>query len=169
MLTAAFASCLLRRLRRPSLILVSMILYTGSYAIGLGNIPWLQGDLFRLEARGLGEIEVLLSSPPSKTSADLHCLTGTSASTFSNWSINLCVSSTYLSLLRRAGPAGTFSLYAGLCAFGWVFCYMIYPETSGLSLEEVFRVFEDGFGVRRAEEMRREKKAWEREIAARLS
>lgn len=31
-----------------------MITYTASYAAGLGNIPWQQGELFRLEVRGIG-------------------------------------------------------------------------------------------------------------------
>lgn len=37
-----------------ALVLVWMITYTASYATGLGNIPWLQGELFRLEVRGIG-------------------------------------------------------------------------------------------------------------------
>ena len=35
-------------------IVVSMILYVAAFATGLGNIPWQQGELFRLEVRGLG-------------------------------------------------------------------------------------------------------------------
>lgn len=36
------------------LVLASMLLYVASYATGCGNIPWQQGELFRLEVRGIG-------------------------------------------------------------------------------------------------------------------
>lgn len=32
-----------------AIVLLSMILYVASYASGLGNIPWQQGELFALE------------------------------------------------------------------------------------------------------------------------
>lgn len=31
-----------------------MLVYVAAYATGLGNIPWMQGDAFRLEMRGIG-------------------------------------------------------------------------------------------------------------------
>jgi SP family myo-inositol transporter-like MFS transporter 13 len=37
-----------------TLVLLSMIVYVAGFATGLGNIPWQQGELFRLEVRGLG-------------------------------------------------------------------------------------------------------------------
>jgi SP family myo-inositol transporter-like MFS transporter 13 len=37
-----------------SLVLVSMLLFVAGYALGSGNIPWQQGELFRLEVRGVG-------------------------------------------------------------------------------------------------------------------
>ncbi|WWD17533.1 hypothetical protein CI109_101974 [Kwoniella shandongensis] len=122
------------------LVLLSMLLYVAGYATGLGNIPWQQGELFKLEVRGIG----------------------TSISTATNWSCNLLISATFLSLMNAATPSGAFGLYAGLCTLGWMFCYLLYPETSGLSLEEVFIVFEDGFGVERSYELRREKQEKER-------
>jgi SP family myo-inositol transporter-like MFS transporter 13 len=36
------------------LVLGAMVLYVAAYATGLGNIPWQQGELFRLEVRGIG-------------------------------------------------------------------------------------------------------------------
>lgn len=36
------------------LILMAMIFYVASYATGVGNIAWQQGELFRLEVRGIG-------------------------------------------------------------------------------------------------------------------
>lgn len=37
-----------------SLVVGAMLCYVGSYALGLGCIPWAQGELFRLEVRGIG-------------------------------------------------------------------------------------------------------------------
>jgi hypothetical protein len=37
-----------------SMVLMSMILFVAGYALGSGNIPWQQGELFRLEVRGVG-------------------------------------------------------------------------------------------------------------------
>ena len=37
-----------------TLIVLSMMIYVSAYATGMGNIPWQQGELFRLDVRGLG-------------------------------------------------------------------------------------------------------------------
>lgn len=34
-----------------AIVLVSMIFYVASYATGLGNVPWQQGELFSLEGK----------------------------------------------------------------------------------------------------------------------
>ncbi|KAI0703014.1 general substrate transporter [Cytidiella melzeri] len=118
-----------------AIVLVSMIFYVASYATGLGNVPWQQGELFSLEVRGIG----------------------TSLATFCNWAGNLLIGSTYLSLMDRITPAGAFGFYAGLCLLGWLFCVFCFPETAGLSLEEVRMVFRHGFGVRESQRLRKEK------------
>jgi SP family myo-inositol transporter-like MFS transporter 13 len=112
-----------------------MAIYVAAYATGLGNIPWQQGELFALEVRGIG----------------------TSCATATNWACNLVIAATFLSLMERASPAGAFALYAVVCCAGWVFCYLLYPETSGLSLEQVCRLFADDFGVRKSMAMRASK------------
>lgn len=38
-------------------------------------------------------------------------------------------------------PAGAFGFYAGLCFLGWIGVVGWFPETMGLSLEEVRKVF----------------------------
>ncbi|KAF7762059.1 hypothetical protein Agabi119p4_8652 [Agaricus bisporus var. burnettii] len=90
-----------------AIVLLSMIVFVASYATGLGNVPWQQGELFSLEVRGLG----------------------TSLATATNWSANLLINSTYLSLMAKITPAGAFGFYA---------------ELAGLSLEEVTAVFRGG-------------------------
>ena len=114
-----------------------MIFYVASYATGLGNVPWQQGELFGLEVRGIG----------------------TSLATFCNWAGNLLIGSTYLSLMDRITPAGAFGFYAGLCLLGCIFTFFCFPETAGLSLEEVRLVFRHNFGIRESERLRREKRA----------
>ncbi|KAG8216199.1 major facilitator superfamily domain-containing protein [Butyriboletus roseoflavus] len=120
-----------------AVVLVSMIIFVASYASGLGNVPWQQGELFGLEVRGIG----------------------TSLATATNWGANLIINSTYLSLMAQITPSGAFGFYAGLCLLGLIFCVCCFPETAGLSLEEVRWVFEDGFGIRRSRQLREAKGA----------
>ncbi|KAI0634311.1 general substrate transporter [Trametes polyzona] len=120
-----------------AIVLVAMIVYVASYATGLGNVPWQQGELFGLEVRGIG----------------------TSLATTTNWAGNLLIGATYLSLMDRITPAGAFGFYAGLCLLGWLFCVFCFPETAGLSLEEVRLIFRHGFGIHESERLRREKRA----------
>ncbi|OAX36319.1 general substrate transporter [Rhizopogon vinicolor AM-OR11-026] len=119
-----------------AIVLLSMIIFVASYATGLGNVPWQQGELFGLEVRGIG----------------------TSLSTATNWAGNLLIGSTYLSLMAKITPAGAFGFYAGLCLLGWLFCLFCLPETAGLSLEEVQSVFRDGFGIQESQRMRDQKR-----------
>lgn len=116
-------------------VLTAMILYVACYATGIGNIPWQQGELFEMSVRGMG----------------------TSISTSCNWGGNLIIGSTFLSLIDRITAAGAFGLYAGLCALGSCFCWFLYPETAGLSLEETREVFSDSFGIKKANRLRKEK------------
>lgn len=61
--------------------------------------------------------------------------------------------------MGRITPAGAFGFYAGLCLLGWIFCLFCFPETAGLSLEEVQLVFQHGFGIKESERLRKQKKA----------
>ena len=77
--------------------------------------------------------------------------------------MNLLIGSTYLSLMDRITPAGAFGFYAGLCLPGWLFDVFCFPETAGLSLEEVQVIFKDGFGIKESERLRKEKQALARD------
>ena len=83
---------------------------------------------------------------------------GTSLATATNWAGNLLIGATYLSLMAKITPAGAFGFYAGLCLLGWIFVLACFPETAGLSLEEVKLVFRDGFGIKKSQELRQRKK-----------
>ncbi|EIW70914.1 hypothetical protein TREMEDRAFT_29066 [Tremella mesenterica DSM 1558] len=111
-----------------SLVVISMMIYVAGYAAGVGNIPWQQGELFNLEVRGIGS----------------------SICTSVNWTCNLLIASTFLSLMDAISPSGAFLIYAILCVGGWFFCYFLYPETSGLTLEQVYQLFSEDFGVKKS-------------------
>lgn len=110
----------------PSLVLASIMIYVGAYALGLGNVPWMQSELFPLNVRSLGS----------------------ALSTSTNWGANFIVGLTFLPMLEFLTPAWTFVIYAGVCIVGWLCIWRIYPETKGLSLEEVGALLADGWGVR---------------------
>ncbi|KAH8687773.1 MFS sugar transporter-like protein [Tricladium varicosporioides] len=110
------------------LVLISVMIYVGAYALGLGNVPWMQSELFPLNVRSLGS--------------------GISTST--NWGANFVVGLTFLPMMEFLTPAWTFVIYAGVCVVGWYLIWNIYPETKGLSLEEVGVLLADGWGVRQS-------------------
>lgn len=104
------------------LVLASIMVYVASYALGLGNVPWMQSELFPLAVRSLGS----------------------GVATATNWAANFAVGLTFLPLMDALSPSGTFVLYAAVCAVGYVLVWRIYPETAGLSLEEATALLERG-------------------------
>jgi sugar porter (SP) family MFS transporter len=63
--------------------------------------------------------------------------TAMSVTLFANWGMGFVVSLTFLTLLQALGTAGSFWLYAALCAVLVVFTARFIPETRGRSLEEI--------------------------------
>ncbi|KAK3691604.1 hypothetical protein LTR37_018559 [Vermiconidia calcicola] len=107
-------------------ILMSMILYVASYAIGLGCVPWQQSELFPLRVRSLGS----------------------GIATATNWSSNFLIGITFLPMMELLSPGVTFETYALICVVGWMGVWSIYPETAGLELEEVGKLLDKGWGVK---------------------
>jgi SP family myo-inositol transporter-like MFS transporter 13 len=103
------------------LILFSIMIYVAAYAIGLGNVPWMQSELFSLNVRS----------------------TGSGIATATNWGANFVIGLTFLPLMDALTPPWTFTLYAIICAVGLSLVWRYYPETSGLSLEEAASLLED--------------------------
>nr|AAF91432.1 putative Na+/myo-inositol symporter [Mesembryanthemum crystallinum] len=98
--------------------------YIISYSPGMGTVPWIvNSEIYPLRYRGVGG--------------------GIAA--VSNWTSNLIVSETFLTLTEALGAAGTFLLFAGFSAIGLVFIYLLVPETKGLPIEEVEHMLENGF------------------------
>ena len=111
----------------PLLVLFSIILYVAAYAVGLGNVPWQQSELFPLSVRALGS--------------------GIATST--NWGANFIVGITFLPMMQALTPVWTFVTYAIVCIVGWLCIWKIYPETKGLGLEDVGELLKDGWGIER--------------------
>ncbi|KAH8168937.1 sugar transporter domain-containing protein [Sarocladium implicatum] len=108
------------------IVLLSIMLYVASYALGLGNVPWMQSELFPLSVRSIGS----------------------GAATATNWGCNFVVGLTFLPLMDVLSPSWTFGMYGLVCAVGWGLVWRIYPETAGLTLEEARGLLDDGWGVK---------------------
>lgn len=109
------------------IILASIMIYVAGYAIGLGNVPWMQSELFSLNVRSVGS----------------------GVATATNWSANFVIGLTFLPLMEALSPSWTFVLYAVICAVGYGLIWTVYPETAGLSLEDAATLLEaDDWGVR---------------------
>ncbi|POS80999.1 myo-inositol transporter [Diaporthe helianthi] len=125
------------------LVLVMMILFVAFYAAGLGCVPWQANEFLPMEVRAMGTTFINIS----------------------NWGPNIVVSATFLTMMKNMTPSGTFGFYAGLSFLGWVFVFFCFPEAANMTLEEVRVVFQHGFGVRYAEEWRKQRKIQHNAVA----
>ncbi|ORY11086.1 and other transporter-domain-containing protein [Clohesyomyces aquaticus] len=71
----------------PLVILLAMVTYVAGYAIGMGNVPWQQSELFPLRVRSLGS----------------------ALSTATNWASNFVIGITFLPMMELFTPVGTFA------------------------------------------------------------
>ncbi|KAL4984535.1 general substrate transporter [Aspergillus falconensis] len=110
----------------PLVILLCLTVYTAAYAFGLGNVPWQQSELFPLNVRSLGS----------------------ALATATNWGSNFVVGLTFLPMMELLSPSLVFALYGVVGIVGWFGVRAIYPEMSGLDLEDVKALLADGWGVR---------------------
>jgi SP family myo-inositol transporter-like MFS transporter 13 len=103
------------------LILAALFLYLACFASGMGCMPWtINAEIYPLHARSLA----------------------LSVATSVNWVSNLIVSFTFLSVTRSLGTYSAFWLYAVVALFGAGVLWKELPETRGLELEEIQRIFE---------------------------
>lgn len=94
----------------------SMVIYIASFAMSLGPIMWLIiSEIFPLNIRGVGASLAISAS----------------------WGFNMLVSLTFLTLIQFIGTSHTFWLYSFLCVLGWIFVYLVVPETKNCSLEQI--------------------------------
>jgi SP family galactose:H+ symporter-like MFS transporter len=105
-----------------ALAILSLMGFVAAFAISLGPIFWLlNAEIYPLRVR-------------SKAAA---------VGTMANWAFNFIVSLTFLLLIDELGRAGTFFLYAAICAFTAYFCRRLVPETKGKHLEDIQAIFRE--------------------------
>jgi sugar porter (SP) family MFS transporter len=94
----------------------ALCVFVGSFAIGLGPIFWLLiSEIFPLRVRGQAS----------------------SVATMVNWTANLVVAASYLSILSAIGRPATFAIIAALSLVTVGFTAWKVPETRGRSLSEI--------------------------------
>ncbi|OQS05802.1 proton myo-inositol cotransporter [Thraustotheca clavata] len=103
------------------LIVASMFTYLACFASGMGCMPWtINAEIYPTRVRSVA----------------------IGAATTSNWVSNLVVSYTFLSITEVLSPFGAFWLYAGIALLGFIWLYNALPETKGVPLEDIARLFE---------------------------
>ena len=101
---------------RGWIAVVSLMAYVGSFAVGLGPVFWLVlSEIYPLRIRGRAM----------------------SVGTAANWSANLIVALSFLTLTQVLGKPTTFWLYGAVSIGAWFFAFFLVPETRGKNLEEI--------------------------------
>jgi MFS transporter, SP family, galactose:H+ symporter len=104
-------------------LLIFVLLYIISFAIGFGPVFWLMSaEVFPNRLRASGE----------------------SISTLSNWLANFVVSVTFLTLIAAIGATFTFWIYALFAVVTVLFVWFLVPETRGKNLEQIEVYWENG-------------------------
>ncbi|TYH35792.1 hypothetical protein ES332_D13G217600v1 [Gossypium tomentosum] len=99
----------------PMFTIIGIMIYMGSYCLGLGGIPWIvMSEIFPLHIKGIAGSLVTLVS----------------------WGGSWVVSFTF-SFLMDWNSYGTFSMFAIFCVVATVFIWKLVPETKGRTLEEI--------------------------------
>jgi sugar porter (SP) family MFS transporter len=98
--------------------IAGLLIYTGSFAVGLGPVFWLLiSEIYPVKIRGQAM----------------------SVATMANWGANFVVAVSFLTLLGAIGNAGTFFSFAGLSIVAVVYFQRKVPETRNRSLQDIER------------------------------
>ncbi len=98
--------------------IAGLLVYTGSFAIGLGPVFWLLiSEIYPVKIRGQAM----------------------SVATIANWGANFVVTVSFLTLLSALGDAGTFFLFGILTLVALVYFFKQVPETKNRTLPEIER------------------------------
>ena len=96
--------------------ILGLLIYTGSFAIGLGPVFWLLiAEIYPLRIRGAAM----------------------SVATMANWGANFVVTVSFLTLLNAISGVGVFFLFGFLTLVALAYFWRKVPETKGRSLQEI--------------------------------
>jgi len=102
------------------LIVVALLFYLIAFSIGMAPIPWVyNSEIYPQWARS----------------------TAVSIATTTNWTFNLIISVSFLSLVDTITQAGTFGVYAFFALLSVFFFHRLMPETKGVELERIEQLF----------------------------
>ena len=98
--------------------IIGLLVYTGSFAIGLGPVFWLLiAEIYPLRIRGAAM----------------------SVASMANWAANFVVTVSFLTLLSAISGVGVFFLFGFLTLVALAYFWRKVPETKGRSLQEIER------------------------------
>lgn len=116
------------------LVILGMVFFVASYAIGIGNSAWTGVELFSdVNVRAVGGMYAAAT----------------------NWAGSLVIASTFLTMLENITPPGTFAFFAALCFVSFLFVFFLLPEVAGLRLEDTTELLTGGFNVKQAKALRK--------------
>ncbi|WVQ78915.1 hypothetical protein IAT38_001006 [Cryptococcus sp. DSM 104549] len=121
--------------RDVGIVIGGIVIFVAGFGSTYSHLVWYQSEFLALEVRSVGS-----------GMASTCC-----------WLANLVVSVTYLTQLETLTPSGTYGLYLGFSVVGYIFVMLCYPETKQLSIEETTILFEEDWGIKRSEQMRKER------------
>nr|CAD1816986.1 unnamed protein product [Ananas comosus var. bracteatus] len=99
----------------PIVALCGILVYLGSFSIGMGAIPWvMMSEIFPINIKGIGGSLVTL------------------VNWFGSWAVSFA-----FNFLMSWSSTGTFVLFSMICAIGVLFVAKVVPETKGRTLEEI--------------------------------
>jgi sugar porter (SP) family MFS transporter len=104
------------------LAVIGLMIYTGSFAVGLGPVFWLLiAEIYPLAIRARAM----------------------SVATIGNWTANFVVTISFLTILNAVGGGAVFAGFAVLSLVALVYFWRKVPETKGRTLQEIERELND--------------------------